>query len=193
MDTGHVRRKPTNNITRVHYWTPEGKKPFNLRTHGGGPWKRNERKKKLTWGELEKVTQDRDQWSSLLIALCAHGHSNDQVLDRNVLEDMFNRCHFVTCNFRFSPKAFRQIKFLINSTGFLPVLVSLISNNINQVNVQELQTFFQLSNSICPFPVLRQKHCLNNISDLAETQKTNLSGKIDLRMQIFLTLMVDTV
>lgn len=60
MDTGHVRRKPTNNITRVHYWTPEGKKPFNLRTHGGGPWKRNERKKKLTWGELKKVTQDRD-------------------------------------------------------------------------------------------------------------------------------------
>lgn len=47
--------------TSLEYTTghQKEKKPFNLRTHGGGRWKRNE-KKKLTWGELEKVTQDRD-------------------------------------------------------------------------------------------------------------------------------------
>uniref|UniRef100_A0A8W8N3R9 Uncharacterized protein n=1 Tax=Magallana gigas TaxID=29159 RepID=A0A8W8N3R9_MAGGI len=79
MVDGHVLRKPTDNITRIALrWTPEedrntGRPNNTLRRTVEKEMKEH----KFTWGELEKVAQDRDKWMSQILSLCAPGHSKD--------------------------------------------------------------------------------------------------------------------
>ncbi|XP_062588558.1 uncharacterized protein LOC134250223 [Saccostrea cucullata] len=68
-----------DDITRVALrWTPEGKR------RKGRPkttWRRTVEKElkeiNLTWGEVEKIAKNREEWKSLVLALCASGCSKD--------------------------------------------------------------------------------------------------------------------
>ena len=76
---GHVLRKPADDMTRVALrWTPEGKRKQ------GRPkttWRRTVeaemRDLGSSWGELEKKAQNREEWRTLVLALCAFGHNKD--------------------------------------------------------------------------------------------------------------------
>ncbi len=69
---GHTLRKPPSNITRQALtWTPQGKmkqgRPRNT-------WRRDLdadcKKAGYTWGQLERLAQDRDAWRTLVGGLC---------------------------------------------------------------------------------------------------------------------------
>lgn len=69
---GHVIRKPTDNTTRIALrWTPEGnRKPDQPKNTWRRTVEKEIKKHKFTWGELEKVAQDRDKWRSQVLVLC---------------------------------------------------------------------------------------------------------------------------
>lgn len=58
--------------------TPEGNRELGRPKN---TWRRAVEKEmkehKFTWGELEKGAQARGKWRSLVLALCAPGHSKD--------------------------------------------------------------------------------------------------------------------
>lgn len=58
--------------------TPEGNRELGRPKN---PWRRAVEKEmkehKFTWGEIEKVAQDRDKWRSEVLALCAPWHNKD--------------------------------------------------------------------------------------------------------------------
>ena len=76
---GHVLRRENDDLTKTALrWTPEG------RRKQGRPkitWRRTVeaeiKEMGKSWGELEKAAQNRDDWRSLVLALCASGHNKD--------------------------------------------------------------------------------------------------------------------
>ncbi|XP_062611961.1 uncharacterized protein LOC134273759 [Saccostrea cucullata] len=76
---GHVRRMHPTSIPRVALkWTPPGKRK---RERPKETWRRSVEKEmgknRWTWGQIQKWTQDRPAWKSLVTALCAIQHEED--------------------------------------------------------------------------------------------------------------------
>ena len=76
---GHTLRRPESSVTRQALdWNPQGKRKV------GRPrqtWRRSvEREAKtvgLTWTQLKRAAQDRDQWRGVVAALCSYGDSQE--------------------------------------------------------------------------------------------------------------------
>ena len=77
---GHVLRRPPDAISRVAIrWTPAGKRK---RGRPKETWRRTvETEMKAngwTWNTIENSARDREQWRSLVGALCAEQHFEDK-------------------------------------------------------------------------------------------------------------------
>jgi len=77
---GHVLRMSAGAIPKVALtWTPEGKRK---RGRPKETWRRSIEKEiknnGYTWGSLQKIAKDRQQWKSLVAALCASMHEEDK-------------------------------------------------------------------------------------------------------------------
>ena len=76
---GHICRMPLIAIPRVAMrWTPDGKRK---RGRSKETWRRSverEMKEKVwSWGEVVKLAKDKQQWRSLVTALCADINEED--------------------------------------------------------------------------------------------------------------------
>ena len=76
---GHVLRRPMNDIMRVSLrWTSKGKRK---KSRPKTTWRRTVEAElkgiNKTWGEIEKKAQDRGEWITLVLALCASGRNKD--------------------------------------------------------------------------------------------------------------------
>ena len=72
---GHTLRKTGTNITRQALkWNPQGKRK---RGRPKNTWRRDldtdAKKMGYTWGQLERLAQDRDGWRKLVGGLCPSG------------------------------------------------------------------------------------------------------------------------
>ena len=77
---GHVQRMNQDAIPRIAMrWTPDGRRK---RGRPRETWRRScEKEMKrsgMTWGQIQKRATDRQQWRSLVLALCANGHEEDR-------------------------------------------------------------------------------------------------------------------
>jgi hypothetical protein len=70
---GHTLRKPASSTTRQALtWNPQGKRK---RGRPRNTWRRDLKKTGHTWGQLEKLAQDRDGWREFVGGLCpSRGH-----------------------------------------------------------------------------------------------------------------------
>ena len=69
---GHTLRKPASSITRYAlFWNPQGRRK---RGRPRNTWRRDldadVKKSGHTWGQLERMAQDRDVWRALVRGLC---------------------------------------------------------------------------------------------------------------------------
>ena len=76
---GHVLRKPSDDMTKVALkWTPEGKR---RRGRPKTTWRRTMeseiKERGFSWGTIERTAKNREEWRSLVLALCATRHNKD--------------------------------------------------------------------------------------------------------------------
>ena len=76
---GHVLRMQPDSIPRVAMrWTPPGRRK---RGRPRETWRRTTEREMnsqgWTWGQIQRLSQDRQQWRALVMALCANQHEED--------------------------------------------------------------------------------------------------------------------